>query len=506
MTLKSDQSTSTMSNGIDSVDQTQMPFLESLLREKNFRPISFHMPGHKGTKEHHPMLLDYFGCNLNAADLVEINQNIDYLHSPKGALLKAQKLAAAAYGADETFFLINGSTVGNMAAIMSVVGPGQKIIMPRASHRSVYGAIVLSGAIPVYIEPDYHPDIGFPLAVSVQAVEVLLEKHPDVVAIHLTSPNYYGVLSDIGAICKLAHSHKVALLVDEAHGSHLGLHPDWPKSAVSLQADIIVHSTHKTQGSLTQSAMLHLNNNGLVNRTRVAQMLSLLQSSSPSSILLASLDEARMQMATEGRARLTITLALAQKARDAIRKTDGLWCYGDELIGVTGIFAIDPSKLIIRVNDIGLSGFKASEILRNEYKVDVEFADLRQIICSLTIADTESTTDLLIDALNHLSKHHRQTHHTDFMLIKLPNGLPRSVINVRDAYFTTKTRRVSLDEGVGHVLVESIIPYPPGVPLLVPGEIMEQHHLDFLRYFLDKGGYLVGMADPNFRTVSIVDS
>ncbi|CAF4130139.1 unnamed protein product [Rotaria magnacalcarata] len=174
-------------------------------------------------------------------------------------------------------------------------------------------------------------------------------------------------------------------------------------------------------------------------------------------------------MATEGRARLAITLALAQKVSDTIRKTEGLWCYGDELIGATGIFAIDPSKLIIRVNDIDLSGFKA-------------------IICSFTIADTEYTTDLLTDALHHLSKHHRQTDYTDFMLVKLPNGLPRSVINVRDAYFTTKTRRVSLDEGVGHVLVQSIIPYPPGIPRLVPGEIMEQHYLDFLRYFLDKGG------------------
>ncbi|CAF1142709.1 unnamed protein product [Rotaria magnacalcarata] len=169
-------------------------------------------------------------------------------------------------------------------------------------------------------------------------------------------------------------------------------------------------------------------------------------------------------MATEGRARLAITLALAQKVSDTIRKTEGLWCYGDELIGATGIFAIDPSKLIIRVNDIDLSGFKASKILR------------------------KYTTDLLTDALHHLSKHHRQTDYTDFMLVKLPNGLPRSVINVRDAYFTTKTRRVSLDEGVGHVLVQSIIPYPPGIPRLVPGEIMEQHYLDFLRYFLDKGG------------------
>ncbi|CAF4000721.1 unnamed protein product [Rotaria sp. Silwood2] len=506
MTSEPEKTSFMMSNGVDSLDQTKIPFLESLLREKTLRPTSFHMPGHKGTEAPHPMLLDYFGGNLYPADVVEINGNIDYLHSPKGPLLEAQKLAAAAYNADETFFLINGSTVGNMAAIMSVVGPGQKFIMPRASHRSVYGAIVLSGATPIYIEPDYHPDISFPLAVSVQAVQSLLEEHPDVVAIHLTSPNYYGVLSDVAAIRNLAHSHGVALLVDEAHGSHLGLHSDLPKSAVSLRADVIVQSTHKTQGSLTQSAMLHLNDNGLVNRARVAQMLSLLQSSSPSSILLASLDAARMQMATEGRERLATILVLAREARDAICEMDGLWCYGDELIGANGIFAIDPSKLIIRVSETGLSGFEASALLRQEYNLEVEFADLRQIICSITFADTESTTHQLLDALRHLSKYHRQINHADFSLIKPPDGLPRSVISVRDAYFATNVRHVSLDEAVGHVLAESVIPYPPGVPLLVPGEIMEGHHRDFLQYFLGKGGSLVGIADPNLRTVRIINT
>ena len=247
------------------LDQKRMPFLESLVTEKAQQPTSYHMPGHKGTKAPHPLLLEFFGGDLHPADLVEVNYNVDYLHSPKGALLKSQQLAAAAYGADHTFFLINGSTVGNMAAIMGVAGTQQKIIMPRASHRSVYGAVVLSGAIPIYIEPDYHPDIGFPLAVSVEAIEALLKQHSGVVAIHITSPNYYGVLSDTAAIRHLAHTYGVALLVDEAHGSHLGFHADLPDSAVSLRADIIVQSTHKTQGSLTQSAMLHVNDNGFVN-------------------------------------------------------------------------------------------------------------------------------------------------------------------------------------------------------------------------------------------------
>ncbi|CAF1246938.1 unnamed protein product [Rotaria sp. Silwood1] len=464
------------------------------------------MPGHKGTKTPHSLLLEYFGGDLHPADLVEINKNVDYLHSPKGALLEAQKLAAAAYGADHTFFLINGSTVGNMAAIMSVTASHQKIIMSRASHRSVYGGIVLSGATPIYIEPDYHPDIGFPLSVSVEAIEALLKQHHDVVAIHLTSPNYYGVMPDVAAICQLAHSYGVALLVDEAHGSHLGFHSDFPPSAVSLRADIIVQSTHKTQGSLTQSAMLHVNDNGFVNRARIAQVLSLLQSSSPSSILLASLDATRMQMATEGRERLSTVIALAQKARNAIRQMDGLWCYGDELIGVNSIFAYDPSKLIIRVSATGFSGFETSSLLRHQYEIEVEFADVKHVICSITIADTESTVDKLLNALHSLTKQNYQVIDDNNFSIKPPDGLPLPAISLRDAYFSTKTRSIPLNEAVGHILVENVIPYPPGIPLLVPGEIMEQRHLDYMRHLIDRGSTIIGMEDLSLRTVRIMDT
>lgn len=487
------------------IDQTRMPFLETLLREKNQSPISFHMPGHKGTKTPHPLLLEYFGGNLYSADLVEMNPNIDYLHSPKGTLLEAQQLAAAAYGADHTFFLINGSTVGNMAAIMATTGPNKKIIMPRASHRSVYGAVVLSGAIPIYIEPDYHPDIEFPLAVNIKTIEKLLKQHPDTVAIHLTSPNYYGVLSDIASICQLAHAHGVALLIDEAHGSHFGFHSDFPQSAISLKADIIVQSTHKTQGSLTQSAMLHLNENGFVNRARVAQILSLLQSSSPSSILLASLDATRMQMATEGRERLSNAVLLSRKARSAIRLMHGLWCYGEELVGANHIFAIDPNKLIVRVSSTGLSGFQVAAILRHQHGIEVEFADLKHIIFSVTIADTESTVDRLLNALGSLSEQKHQILNDDTSAIEPPADLPHVAIALRDAYFAASTRTVPLNEAIGNVMAENIIPYPPGIPLLVPGEIIEQHHLAYISHLIKKGSNIVGMEDASLQTVRVVD-
>lgn len=494
-----------MTNLTSTHDQTQMPFLQSLVDEKARQITSFHMPGHKGTNIPHPLLQEYFSGDLYPADLVEINNNIDYLHSPNGALLESQQLAAAAYGADYTYFLINGSTVGNIAAIMSVVDPHKKVIISRASHRSVYGAIVLSGAIPIYIEPDYHPDIGFPLAVNIEKIENLLKQHPDVVAIHITSPNYYGVMSNTAAICQLAHAHGVALLVDEAHGSHLSFHSDLPPSAVTLKADIIVQSTHKTQGALTQSAMLHVNDNGLVNRARLAQMLSLLQSSSPSSILLASLDAARMQMATEGYRCLSLIIELSRKARDAIRQMDRLWCYGDELIGTSNIFAFDPTKLIVRVSDTGLNGYKASSILRHEYGVEVEFANIKHVIFSITIADTSSTVDKLLHALRALTTHKEQSIENDDSYIKPPDGLPHGAINLRDAYFASKTRSIPLNESVGKILAEDIIPYPPGVPLLVPGEIMEQRHLDYLRHLIDKGCAIVGMKDLTIQTVRIVD-
>ena len=504
MAFEAHAESSAVTNSTTLDNQMRMPFLESLLTEKAKHKTSFHMPGHKGTSSPHPQLIELLGGDPHPADLVELNYNIDYLHAPKGALVEAQQLAASAYGADHTFFLINGSTVGNIAAIMSIAAPGQKIIVSRASHRSVYAALVLSGAIPIYIESDYHPAIDCPLTVSPEAVKILLEKNPDAVAVHITSPNYYGIMSNAAAICQLAHAHGVPLLVDEAHGSHLNFHRDLPASTVLLRADIIIHSTHKTQGALTQSAMLHVNDNGLVNRSRVAQNLTLLQSSSPSSILLASLDAARMQMAIQGCERLAAAIVYAQKVRDAIRQMDGLWCYGDELISVNGIFAFDPTKLIIRVTDIGYSGFEAFDILQYQYGIDAEFADVKNVICSMTIADTEASAAKLINALRSFSRQKRDGINSDFSPVNLPTGLPCMRILPRDAFFATKVRVTPIDEAIGQILAESVIPYPPGVPLLVAGEILEQRHVDYIRYLIDKGRDFVGSDDPLLRTVRVV--
>ncbi|MEO1288637.1 MAG: aminotransferase class V-fold PLP-dependent enzyme [Chloroflexota bacterium] len=483
-------------------DHSRMPFLESLVTEKNRHQVSFHMPGHKGTMALHPLLDDYIGHEIYKADLVEINGIIDYLHAPKGTLKEAQQMAADAYGADETFFLINGSTVGNEGAIMSVSGAGQKVIMTRASHRSVYGGVVLSGATPIYIEPEYHPQIGFPLAVRAEIVEQLFAEHDDIAAIHITSPNYYGVQSDTAKIAEIAHQHGAVLIVDEAHGSHLNFHEHLPQSATRLGADLIIQSTHKTQGALTQASMLHLNRSERVNVARVGQVLSLLQTSSPSSPLLATLDFARMQMATEGQARLSEVLSLCEMARNAIRQMAGLWCYGDDLVGEYGIHAVDPTKLIVRVMDAGYTGFEAYRILRDEYGIDGEFADLRQVIFSVTIGDKQETIDTLLQGLQALSDNRREALIVQDEVAP-PAQLPRLHITPQEAYFAP-SRLVSASEAVGQIVAENIIPYPPGIPLLVPGEQLEQHHLDYLAYIVSKGGNVVGMEDASLQQIRIV--
>jgi arginine/lysine/ornithine decarboxylase len=482
------------------LDQRSTPFLDSLLRGKQANYAAFHMPGHKRRLSVPPALEAYWGADLYAADLVEMGGVIDYLHAPHAALLEAQKLAAEAFGAQQTFFLINGSTVGNLAAMMSAARDGEKVIIPRASHRSVYSGLALSGAAPVYVEPMYHPQVGFPLAVDPGAVQSLFEAHPDAVALHVTSPNYYGYVSDVAGLACLAHNHDALLIVDEAHGSHFAFHPALPAPANRLGADMVVQSTHKTLGALTQASLLHCNG-ARVNLPRVAQVLGMLQSSSPSAILLASLDAARMQMAVDGKALLDRTLRLAAQARAEIRGIDGLWCYGEDLVGAYGIHAFDPTKLLIRVSDLGVSGFEAAHILQADYHLIVEFADLKHIVASITIADDDETTALLLTELRQLAGRRRPDVVSDE--IAPPAGLPKAALSLREAYFAP-SKRVPLDRVAGEICAEAVMPYPPGIPLLVPGEVIDSSILAYLRYLIAHGVNLVGPEDARVDYLRVI--
>jgi arginine decarboxylase len=487
------------------LDQTRAPFFDSLVDTREERaPLSFHMPGHKFNPELLPELTNFFGAGIFTGDLNEAVPTIDYLHAATGPLVEAQQLAAAAVGADHTLFLVNGSTVGNQAMLSAAAHDGQKVIVTRAAHRSVYAGLILSGATPIYIMPRVHPQVHFPLAVEVDVVQDRIAEHPDVVAIHVTSPNYYGYLPNVKGLVAATHHHHIPLLVDEAHGAHLHFHPDLPASAVDFGADAVVQSPHKTLGAITQAAWLHLNGQR-INFTLLQYLVGILQSSSPNVIFTGSLDVARRQMALHGTVLLDQVLELAQRARTAIREIPGLWCYGEDLVGEYGIAACDPTKLVIRVTDTGLSGKEFAAELWSRFNLTVEFADPWQLICSITIGDTPDKVDRLIGALRDVAKDQRgaATLRVDRMELALP-PLPQLILNPRQATFRS-SRRIPLSEARDQVCAEQVIPYPPGIPLLMPGEVISAEMIDYVRYLHQQRIKIVGPEDLQMNTVRIIE-
>jgi arginine decarboxylase len=484
------------------LDQTRAPFFDTLVSTRQRGPLSFHMPGHKFNPAVLPELSGFFGEGVVTGDLNECLPPIDYLHAASDTLLEAQALAAAAVAADHTFFLVNGSTVGNQAMLMAAAYDGQQVIVPRAAHRSVYAGLILSGATPIYVAPHYHPQVGFPLAVEVSAVEQALLEHPEAIAVQITSPNYYGYLSDVAGVIGLAHARRIPLLVDEAHGAHLCFHPDLPRSAVSLGADAVVQSPHKTLGALTQAAWLHLTGER-ISVARLHQLVAMLQSSSPSVLLTGSLDAVRRQMALHGKSLLDRTLELAQQARAAVRAIPGLWCYGEELVGEYGIAAHDPTKLVIGVSDTGLTGKQFAAELWSRFNLAVEFADLWQVICSITIADTLDTIDRLIGALGILAQENRGAAPANRAEL-IPPPPPQLILNPRQATFRS-SRRVPLIEARDQVCAEQVIPYPPGIPLLMPGEVMGAEMIEYVQYLLRQRIKIVGPEDLQLKTVRIIE-
>lgn len=478
-------------------DQSRTPFLEEVARHARHASASFHMPGHK-QRGGAGKLTELLGEAAVAADLSEMG-GIDYLHAPRGALREAQALAAAAFGADHTFFLVNGSTAGNQGSLFAVLREGDRVLLPRASHRSVYAAAMLAGAEPIYVPPTVHPSAGVVLAVDVDAARAAAAAVGDVRAVHLTSPSYYGCCGDVAAFAALAHGRGAPLAVDEAHGAHFGFHPGLPRPALAAGADLVVQSTHKTGGSLTGSSMLHLRG-PRASAARVQEVLALFQSSSPSALLSASLDAARAMLATEGERLLGRALDLAAGARERLRRLPGMTCYGDELIGAGGVYDLDRTKLIVRL-DRGMSGFEADRWLRAVHGVEAEMADAAHLVFSITYADDDAGVERLVRAMQEIADHLQDG--GPGSAVPPPPPLPRCALPMRRAY-AAPSRPVPLAEALGAVSAEFAIPYPPGIPVLVPGEVVDGATVAYLEEVRARGGGLVGPEDPTFARLRVV--
>ncbi len=473
------------------------PLLDALLDYSSQKPLRLHMPGHKGRCLEDMASISH---KIFEFDVTEV-PGLDDLHEPSGVIKEAQILLSQAYGADESFFLVNGTTGGLHAALMATCKPGDKVILPRNVHRSVIGGVILSGTDPVYLRPEVSRFLGATAIISSEELKQALALTPDARCLIVVNPDYWGIAGDIGLLVNLAHMAHVPVIADEAHGPHLLFHSDLPLSAIQAGADITVQSAHKLLGSLTQSSFLHLKK-GIVCRERLCSALKLLQSTSPSYPLMASLDVVRMRMAMNGKELLGAVLDLCRELRSTINETEGFCCFDEDDLDIEENFTIDPTKLVISGRELGISGYELARILRDDHGIQVELADLNNILIMITIADIDKEEiKRLIKALQHISLKRGKSlkRGINSISLNLPD-LPEKVLNPRDAFFSSQ-RLMELKEARGKICGEIIAPYPPGIPLLCPGELITDEIIEYLNFIRDAGAKIHGLKENHLVSV-----
>ncbi|MEO6834926.1 MAG: aminotransferase class I/II-fold pyridoxal phosphate-dependent enzyme [Candidatus Tumulicola sp.] len=492
------------------MDQSRTPYFQALLDYVDSGVLPFHTPGHIQGNGMDLAFREFVGDNICAIDLTPM-PGIDDLLQPLESIKEAQELAAEAWGADHTFFLINGSTSGNQCMMMTAVNPGDEIAVPRNSHKSMLGGLVMSGARPIYMQPEVDEELHMDHCVTPETVARTLEAHPGLAAVYVVSPTYYGVAADLASIERIVHAAGKLLLVDEAWGPHFHFHPDLPLSATQAGADLCINSTHKMLSAFSQCAMLH-QKGGRVRLDRLKAVLKMFLSTSPNLPMVASLDVARKQMATEGPALLSRTIDLAQETRRRINRIEGLYCFGEELQGRAGVYDLDPTKIAVTVKGLGYTGYEASEILRRRYNIQVELADLFNVVALFTIGTTPEAADRLAFAFEELARDdrpvdmyapsgilERRLNRESYRLPKIP---PMRMLP-RDA-FLADTEFVKFKDSKGRVCAETISPYPPGIPVIAPGEEITSELIDYLRLEMKAGVRIQGTYDDELKTIRVV--
>jgi arginine decarboxylase len=475
------------------------PIIQALQHWTTRSHAPFYTPGHKhgwGMGAEFAELLQTAGLKL---DLPEI-PGLDNLAAPSGAIAASQNLAAQTFGATYTRYLVNGTSGGVMAAILATCQPGDQILLPRNVHRSIIAGLIHSGAVPIFVQPEYVPELDIAHSITPASIALALAQHPQIRAIMVVAPTYYGVCGDLAAMAAIAHQQGIPFLVDAAHGAHLGFHPDLPPSALSLGADLVIQSTHKTLGALTQAAMLHVQGD-LIDINRVDRCLQIIQTSSPSYLLLASLDSAQAQMATYGRELLDRTLALTQQARSELSKIPNLLVLDLAKIQ-PGCRYFDPTRLTVTTTSLGYSGYEADGILCDQYKVVAEMPSQRHLTLIISIGNREWDIEMLVAGMRGLA----QQASDELAITPIDWQLPlitTPAITPRSAFFAA-LETVPIDQAVDRISAELICPYPPGIPVLIPGEVITAQSIDYLKKILSNGGDIVGNSDPTLQHLQIV--
>ncbi|WP_090816242.1 aminotransferase class I/II-fold pyridoxal phosphate-dependent enzyme [Paenibacillus sp. yr247] len=482
------------------MDHTRTPLFTALLAHAEKNPIQFHIPGHKKGVGMDPEFRSFIGDNALSIDLINIAP-LDDLHQPMGVIEEAQKLAADAYGADHTFFSVQGTSGAIMTMIMTVCSEGDKIIVPRNVHKSVLAAIIFVGAKPVFIQPARDKNLGIDHGIPTRSVRRALEKHPDAKAVLVINPTYYGVCTNLKEIVDLVHSYNMPVLVDEAHGVLIHFHDKLPMSAMEAGADMAATSVHKLGGSMTQSSVLNVKGTR-VNPKRIQTIISMLTTTSTSYILLASLDTARRHLALNGQEMAERTIGLAQYTRKQINEISNLYCFGEEILGEEATYDYDPTKICVHVRKLGITGFEVENWLRDHYNIEVEMSDMYNILCLITPGDTPENIETLLEALRELSHMNDDVVEVKEVVIKVP-AIPQLTLTPRDAFYG-ETEILPFKDAADRIIAEFIYVYPPGIPILLPGEVITQELIDYIVEHVEVGLPVKGPEDRSVQNVKVI--
>ncbi len=486
-----------MENRKERLDQSRAPIYEALEQFRHMRVVPFDVPGHKHGRGN-PELTAFLGQQCVSVD-VNSMKPLDNLCHPISVIREAEILTADAFGAADAFLMVGGTTSSVQTMVLSTCKRGDKIILPRNVHRSVINALVLCGAIPVYVNPEVDHHLGISLGMKREQVAKAIQQHPDAVAVLVNNPTYYGICSDLRAIVKMAHDAGMYCLADEAHGTHFYFGDNMPVSAMAAGADMAAVSMHKSGGSLTQSSLLLVGPK--MNPGYVRQIINLTQTTSGSYLLMSSLDISRRNLAQRGREVFHKVVEMAEYAREEINAIGGYYAFGSELVNGDSVFAFDPTKLSVHTRDIGLAGIEVYDILRDDYDIQIEFGDIGNVLAYLSIGDRPQELERLVSALAEI----RRRFHRD------PGGLlnqeyidPEVVASPQEAFYAHK-KSVPIEETEGMVCSEFVMCYPPGIPILAPGERITRDILDYIRYAKEKGCSMTGPEDPDmlcFRRIA----
>lgn len=480
------------------MDQNNAPIYEALLRYNEARVVPFDVPGHKHGKGN-PMLTEFLGQTCMKLD-VNSMKPLDNLCHPVSVIREAEMLAADAFGAGQCFFMVNGTTSSVQSMILSVCKEGDKIIIPRNVHRSAINALIISGVIPVYVNPGVDHRLGIPLGMRPEDVEAAIKANPDAKAVFVNNPTYYGICSDIKRITDIAHANGMKVLADEAHGTHLYFGENMPISAMAAGADMAAVSMHKTGGSLTQSSFLLVGKNAGISEGHVRAIINLTQTTSGSYLLLSSLDIARKYYATEGRTLCRKMLESVEYARAEINRIGGYYAYSDELVNGSDIFAFDKTKLSVYTRDIGLAGIEVYDILRDSYDIQMELGDIGNVLAIMSPGDKWKDIERLVSALSEIKRRFG----TDSAGTVDHEYINPQIVMSPKAAFYGEQEVLPIMESAGRVSCEFVMCYPPGIPIIAPGELLTPEILENIDFSKKRGCFMTGTEDMNIEKIRVI--